>query len=106
MSIASHGQPSRWIPSGPRAAHFEQPMQVSRSMPTVPNGGCCSSGIQYMQASMGQQSTQTGAPAHPVQFSVTTATGAVDFRRTPDRPCDIGSRLFRAAEMKESSFDE
>jgi hypothetical protein len=72
----------------------------------MPNGGWSGSGIQYMQASTGQQSTQTGAPAQPVQFSVTTAMGAVGFRRTPERPCDIGSRLCAVTIIKELSFDE
>lgn len=71
--------------------HFAQPIQVAASTITVPNGGWLSPDVQYMHASTGQQSMQTGDPAHPVQDSVTTAMRAVGFLRRSVRPWDMGS---------------
>src|SRR5205823_13040349 len=74
ISIASHGQPSKNAPSGPLLMHFWQPMQRYGSTSMRPKGGWSSSGIQNMQASIGQYSIQAGEPAHPVQQSVVIAS--------------------------------
>src|ERR671939_2155651 len=74
ISIASQGQPSRKAPSGPLLVHFWQPMQRLGSTSMRPNGGWSSSGIQNMQASIGQYSMQAGEPAQPVQQSVVIAS--------------------------------
>src|SRR5215831_19779229 len=93
MTIASHGQPSRKEPSGPLLTHFLQPMQRRGSTSMRPNGGWSTSGIQNMQSSTGQYSTQAGDPAHPVQHSVITASSLGFFLRGVVRPFERGSSL-------------
>src|SRR5262245_58521948 len=91
MSIASHGQPSRKVPSGPLLVHSLQPMHVRGSTTIVPNGGWSASGTQNMQASMGQYSTQAGEPEQPVQASLITARMLGILFRLSVRPWDMGS---------------
>src|SRR3974390_1346020 len=91
ITIASHGQPSRKHPSGPLLTHFLQPMQSSGSTSMRPKGGWSKSGIQNMQSSTGQYSTQAGDPAHPVQHSVITASSLGFFLRGLVMPLDRGS---------------
>src|SRR5262249_11123597 len=90
ISMASHGQPSRKAPSGPLLVHFLQPMQSIGSTSICPNGGCSSSGTQYMQSSTGQYGTQAGDPAQPVQHSVMTAISFGFFFRGVSMPSDLG----------------
>src|SRR5712692_8268423 len=56
-----------------------------------PNGGLSSSGIQNMQSSTGQYSTQAGDPAQPVQHSVMTASSFGFFLRGVSMPFERGS---------------
>src|SRR5579862_8817143 len=93
MTMASHGQPSRKQPSGPLLTHFLQPMQRIGSTSMRPNGGWSVSGIQNMQSSTGQYSTQAGEPAQPVQHSVMTASSFGFFLRGVARPLDFGSHF-------------
>ena len=59
-----------------------------------PNGGWSSSGIQNMQASIGQYSMQAGEPAQPVQQSVVIASMRGFFLRVAlPSPTDIGQCL-------------
>src|SRR5579859_193129 len=91
MTIASQGQPSRKQPSGPLLTHFLQPMQRMGSTSMRPKGGWSASGIQNMQSSTGQYSTQAGDPAQPVQHSVMTASSFGFFLRGVVRPFERGS---------------
>ena len=91
ISMASQGQPSRNAPSGPLLVHFWQPMQRFGSTSMRPNGGWSSSGIQNMQASIGQYSIHAGDPAQPVQQSVVMASILGFFLRVAlPSPSDIG----------------
>ncbi len=58
-----------------------------------PKGGWSASGIQNMQSSTGQYSTQAGEPAHPVQHSVMTANSFGVFLRGVVKPLERGSCL-------------
>jgi hypothetical protein len=59
-----------------------------------PNGGWSSSGIQNMQASIGQYSMHAGEPAQPVQQSVVIASIRGRFFRVAfPSPSDIGQCL-------------
>src|SRR5262252_4199032 len=91
MTIASHGQPSRKEPSGPLLRHFLHPMHRIGSTSMRPNGGWSASGIQNMQSSTGQYSTQAGDPAQPVQHSVITASSFGFFLRGVVIPFERGS---------------
>src|SRR5499427_9791268 len=91
MTIASHGQPSRKLPSGPLLRHFLHPMHRIGSTSMRPNGGWSASGIQNMQSSTGQYSTQAGDPAQPVQHSVITASSFGFFLRGVVMPFERGS---------------
>src|SRR3970282_1003264 len=93
MSMASQGQPSRKVPSGPLLVQSLQPMQSSGSTRMTPKGGLSADGIQYMQSSMGQESTEAGEPAHPVQHSLMTARILGTFLRLFVMPVDLGSRF-------------
>src|SRR6266566_1028295 len=69
-------------------------MQRYGSTSIRPNGGWSSSGIQNMQASMGQYSMQAGEPAQPVQQSVVIARIRGFFLREAfPSPTDIGQCL-------------
>src|SRR2546427_73804 len=46
--MASHGHPSRNIPSGPLLVHSLQPIHSRGSTSMRPNGGWSASGTQYM----------------------------------------------------------
>src|ERR1700723_4494947 len=99
MTMASHGQPSRKLPSGPLLTHFLQPMQRIGSTSMRPKGGLSSSGTQNMQSSTGQYSTQAGEPAQPVQHSVITANSFGFFLRGVVRPFDLGSAFISSGTM-------
>src|SRR3972149_7477587 len=66
-------------------------MHSCGSTSMIPKGGCSSSGTQYMQSPTGQYPTQTGEPAHPVQFSLMTARILGFFFRGVEIPSDFGS---------------
>jgi len=91
ISIASQGHPSRKAPSGPLLVHFWHPMQRFGSTSMRPKGGWSSSGIQNMQASIGQYSIHAGEPAQPVQQSVVMASILGFFLRVAlPSPSDMG----------------
>src|SRR5579864_5134563 len=99
ISMASHGQPSRKLPSGPLLVHFLQPMHRSGSTWIRPKGGWSSSGTQNMQSSIGQYSTQAGDPAQPVQHSVITASSLGFFLRGVSMPLERGSHFISSGTM-------
>src|SRR5271155_1343039 len=99
MAMASQGQPSRNIPSGPLLRHFLQPMQRMGSTAMRPKGVAASSATQNMQSSTGQYSTHAGEPAHPVQHSVITANSFGFFLRGVVRPFDFGSAFISSGTM-------
>src|SRR5579864_1663180 len=93
MSMASQGQPSRKAPSGPLLVQSLQPMHSSGSTMIRPKGAWSGSGLQYMQSSTGQYSTQAGEPEQPVQFSLITAMMCGLRLRLLVWPSDFGSYL-------------
>src|ERR1017187_7178827 len=97
--MASHGQPSRKHPSGPLLRHFLQPIQRMGSTAMRPKGALSSSSTQNMQSSTGQDSTQAGEPAQPVQHSVITASSFGFFLRGVVRPLDLGSAFISSGTM-------
>src|SRR5437867_9752600 len=103
ISMASQGQPSRNAPSGPLLTHFLQPMHRNGSTSMRPNGGCSSSGTQYMQSATGQYGTHAGDPAQPVQHSVMIASSFGFFFRGVVIPSDFGSIFSTVAVIIELS---
>src|SRR5579864_1673930 len=104
MAMASQGQPSRKEPSGPLLVHFLQPMHRMGSTWIRPKGGWSSSGIQNMQSSTGQYSTQAGDPAQPVQHSVITASSFGFFLRGVVSPVDLGSNFSSSGTIPAALF--